>query len=383
MVVIKRSSRPPTIDVRLYAKGSQLPMGNEETSSYYGRSSWSTPLKSSSSSSSYVKRSSISLPPGWMLPIAYGCVVLSWMLAFKHNNSLSQISLGLDVERSALAFQGEESLRTLNNAKESMSMLERSMEKLKDTQKVMKHEVRKSEEMVDLHPSQLVRETLEGKDTGVVVNRIQQRHEEGLRRKMIDLQSFIQDDSRRQVIEKYGEGPYRVRFLVQNHEAKVDEFVLEMADLQLMPHSVLTFLDMVDSRLWDNALFYHLALKNHVLTAAPVDFGTFERKHHHFAGASFAEYSAAFPHEEFTVGFSARGPNFYINTLDNSEHHGPGGQGHYDLPEDADPCFAKVVSGHGVVKGMLKGKHFPHEQLGIPLSLRDYDLTHIVKAKII
>ena len=169
------------------------------------------------------------------------------------------------------------------------------------------------------------------------------------------------------------------------------KFALEMADLELMPHSVLTFLDMVNARLWDNTVFYHHTQTNHVLAAAPVVFGTFEPKHHHleamgFTGASFAEYSAAFPHEEFTVGFNGRGPNFYINALDNSRHHGPGGQGHRDLPGDADPCFAKVISGQEAVKGMLKGKHSPSEQLGVPgnaMSRDDFDLTQIVKAEII
>ena len=392
MVVIKRSSRPPTIDGRSYSRSSQLPMGNEETSSCYGRSSWSTPLKSSSSSSSYVKRSSISSLIGWMLPIAYGCVVLSWMLAFKHNNSLSQISLGLDAQRSILVLQGEEALWALTDAKESEFKLKFKIKKLKRTQKLMKHEIRMSGEMVEIQASQKDPEVRKlNQKSGVVMNWVQQR-QEGLRLKMLYLQTYIQDDSRRQVIEKYGEGPYRVRFSVRYHEAEeIDEFVLEMADLKLMPHSVLTFLDMVKARLWDNTVFYHHTETNHVLAAAPVVFGTFEPKHHHleamgFTGASFAEYSAAFPHEEFTVGFNGRGPNFYINTLDNSRHHGPGGQGHHDLPGDADPCFAKVISGQEAVKGMLKGKHSPSEQLGVPgnpISRHDFDLTQIVKAEII
>jgi hypothetical protein len=326
-----------------------------------------------------------------MWPIAYGCVFLSWTGAFKQHNSLSQISLGLDVQTNAVAFQGEESLRTLNDAKESKFMLERRIRKLKQSQKLMKHEVRISEEMTELQYAQQspeLQELLENRKSGVVMNSIQRR-QEGLRLKMLRLQSIIQDNSRRQVIEKYGEGPYRVRFCVRYHEAEdVGEFVLEMADLELMPHSVLTFLDMVDARLWDNTVFYHHAQSNHVIAAAPVVFGTFEPKHHHlqamgFTGAHFVEYSDAFPHAEFTVGFSGRGPNFYINTRDNSRHHGPGGQDHHDLPGDADPCFAKVISGHDAIKGMLIGQHWQNDRLGAPVSLQDHDLTQIVKAEII
>jgi hypothetical protein len=144
---------------------------------------------------------------------------------------------------------------------------------------------------------------------------------------------------------------------------------------------------MVDARLWDDAVFYHHAHTNHVVAAVPWDFGTFESKRHTLlsTGASFVEYSDAFPHEAFTVAFNGRGPNFYINTLDNSEHHAPNGegQGHHDLPGDADPCFAKVISGYDAVKGMLGGKHWPTEQLGVPVELQNHDLTQIVRAEIV
>jgi hypothetical protein len=395
MVLIKRSSCPPAIDGRIYSGDSELPMWNEEKLSCHERSSWSTSQKSITSSASSMKPKSISLLPGWMmLPVAYGCVVLSWMVAFKHNNSLSQISRGLDVERSALVLQGEETWRTLKDAKESKSILERRVKKLKRTQEQMKHEVRVSEEMFELDDSQEdsdLQELFVNRKGGAVMNWVQQR-QEGLRLKMLHLQSFIQGDSRRQVIQKYGEGPYRVRFSVRYHEAEdIEQFVLEMADLNLMPHSVLTYLDMVDARLWDNTVFYHHAQSKHVIAAAPVVFGTFEPKHHHleamgFTGASFAEYSDAFPHEEFTVGFNGRGPNFYINTVDNSRPHGPGGQGHHALPGDADPCFAKVISGHEAVKGMLRLKHTPNKRLAVPgnlISQENAELTHIVKAEII
>jgi hypothetical protein len=294
----------------------------------------------------------------------------------------------LDVQTNAVAFQGEESSRTLNDAKESKFMLERRIRKLKQSQKLMKHEVRISEEMSEVQYAQKdpeLRERLENRKSGVVMNWIQQR-QDGLRLKMLHLQSIIQDDSRRQVIEKYGDGPYRVRFSVRYHEVEdVGEFVLEMADLDLMPYSVLTFLDLADARLWDNTVFYHHAHTNHVVAALPWDFGTFEAKRHALLsnGTTFVEYSEAFPHEAFTVAFNGRGPNFYINTLDNSRHHGPGGQDHHDLPGDADPCFAKVISGQNAIKGMLMGKHWQNDRLGAPVSLQDHDLTQIVKAEII
>ena len=55
------------------------------------------------------------------------------------------------------------------------------------------------------------------------------------------------------------------------------------------------------------------------------------------------------------------GPDFYISTVNNVRNHGPGGQGAYDLPEEADACFAHVVTtgtdsinSIDVVKRMMK-----------------------------
>jgi hypothetical protein len=68
----------------------------------------------------------------------------------------------------------------------------------------------------------------------------------------------------------------------------------------------------------------------------------------------FPEYNPKYPHAKYTVGFAGKGPTFYINALDNSDDHGPGGQNHHLLPEDADPCFAKVIKGHHVVDKLVE-----------------------------
>ena len=58
---------------------------------------------------------------------------------------------------------------------------------------------------------------------------------------------------------------------------------------------------------------------------------------------AFQEYSPEYPHVQWTVGLAGRpgGPDFYISKVDNSANHGPGGQSHHDLHEEADPCFGK------------------------------------------
>ena len=40
--------------------------------------------------------------------------------------------------------------------------------------------------------------------------------------------------------------------------------------------------------------------------------------------------------------------------VDNTSNHGPGGQGSYQVKDEADPCFAKVVEGFEAVDRMHK-----------------------------
>jgi hypothetical protein len=68
--------------------------------------------------------------------------------------------------------------------------------------------------------------------------------------------------------------------------------------------------------------------------------------------------SPNFPHKKYTLGYAGRpgGPDFYVSTVDNTQNHGPGGQGSYEDPGEADPCFAKVVDGFDIVDLMHKSK---------------------------
>ena len=62
------------------------------------------------------------------------------------------------------------------------------------------------------------------------------------------------------------------------------------------------------------------------------------------------------------MGYAGRpgGPDFYVSVRDNTRAHGPGGQGSYDDPSEADPCFAKVVPGYEhVVERMHKSEVKP------------------------
>ena len=146
-------------------------------------------------------------------------------------------------------------------------------------------------------------------------------------------------------------------FVPEMANSRTNKFVVELAPLSLMPHSVLHFLEMIDHELWDGNAFVHHV--DHVVQAVPTAFRTAESQKQSFVDAglselAFQEYHEDYPHDAYTVGFSGRpgGMEFYINTQDNAQIHGPGGQHHHDLHEEGDPCFGKVISGHHVVDRM-------------------------------
>jgi len=173
------------------------------------------------------------------------------------------------------------------------------------------------------------------------------------------LEKYIQSTSFRDASRKYGTGVIRVQLDLdfpedRNHNdgdgpmlvmsAPSTTLTMEMAPLELMPHSVYTFLEMVNAKLFDGCSFILNAMN--VVKAAPLpyDGSSASQKVKAFTkvgldSVSFREYSSDYPHEQFTVGFAADGsPSFYINTDDNTEQH------------VGEPCFARIVSGFGTIE---------------------------------
>jgi len=160
------------------------------------------------------------------------------------------------------------------------------------------------------------------------------------------LKEQVSEISKRDAIEKYGPGPYRVEMelVFPGHLAGPTKFVIELASLDIMPHSVYTFLEMTSAGLLNGCSFILNAL--HVIKAAPLpyDGSPAQDKAQQFTdngleSVAFREYSPEYPHKPYTVGFAADGtPSFYINTEDNTEIH------------VGDPCFGTVVSGMETVK---------------------------------
>lgn len=183
------------------------------------------------------------------------------------------------------------------------------------------------------------------------------------------LQKRLQEIHKHDAILKYGSGKIRVELelefpsssssslaaatgggastsLKHNKNSPSSTIVMEMAPLDMMPHSVYMFLEMVDAKLFDGCSFILNAM--HVIKAAPLPYNgsSAAAKVRSFAqkgleSVAFREYSPDFPHDPYTIGFAVDGsPSFYINTQDNTDIH------------VGEPCFAKIISGYDTVKRM-------------------------------
>eukprot|EP00934_Nitzschia_sp_Nitz4_P001726 Nitzschia sp. Nitz4//scaffold28_size193895//55709//57217//NITZ4_001644-RA/size193895-processed-gene-0.256-mRNA-1//-1//CDS//3329545919//1726//frame0 len=180
---------------------------------------------------------------------------------------------------------------------------------------------------------------------------LQEKLEDG-NTQIVVLQKHLQEINRREALGKYGSGKILVELELEfpgvTDDGGPNTIIMEMAPIELMPHSVYMFLEMVSAHLFDGCSFILNAM--HVVKAAPLpyDGSSASAKVKSFArlgleSVSFKEYNPAYPHRQYTVGFAADGsPSFYINTEDNSDVH------------IGDPCFAKIVSGVDTVHRLEK-----------------------------
>jgi len=180
------------------------------------------------------------------------------------------------------------------------------------------------------------------------------------------LRNRLRDMSRREVLERFGPGPHRVKFdvflppLPGSTEKQHASFVVETAPLDTMPHAVHLFLEQVYHHLWDGCSF--LLCDKHRLQASPfrdmqlMD-NSLEKKFKQLDldTVAFQEYNVTYPHDKWTLGYSGRpgGPDFYINIDDNVARFGPAGKESKVLEEEADPAFARVVVGIDVIEKMM------------------------------
>lgn len=191
--------------------------------------------------------------------------------------------------------------------------------------------------------------------------------------------------------KRFGPGPHQISVVVDlddeqdtSSEPKHSEFILELAPVDVMPHSIHLFLSQIAEGYWSRGTPAIVINPGHVLQACPhpclesASLGGkysgdpyFEMKKAGIDAVSFQEYNPNYPHEKYTIGLAGRphsGPEFYINLANNTLDHGPVEQRKKELGaryedyvkemfgEDSDdkvlepdPCFGKVVKGFDVV----------------------------------
>jgi len=175
------------------------------------------------------------------------------------------------------------------------------------------------------------------------------------------LTDALKDVSKRSVLEKFGEPPYRIEFQLEfppddAPPGTADRFVIEMAPLDLMPYAVYFFLQQISHKLYNGCSFHRNA--PHVIQGGPVAYFANKDANLHtpfeeanLNNVAYQEYHPEFPHLKYTLGYAGRpgGPDFYVSLKNNTEPHGPGGQAGYEKKHEADPCFAKVIEGFDAV----------------------------------
>jgi len=175
----------------------------------------------------------------------------------------------------------------------------------------------------------------------------------------------LREQSRQIVLEKFGQGPHQVELQVRLPSSSTQETIkIELAPLDMMPHSVHTFLEQVHGGSWDNALFDVHA--GHVLMASSSSNGGNQQTATSVSARTptllFPEYNANYPHDKYTIAFPTSlsstdtPPNLYINMQPNDIHHSPrieknsssSSQDDENVEEryiEGDSCFGKIVDG--------------------------------------
>lgn len=209
------------------------------------------------------------------------------------------------------------------------------------------------------------------------VGQYMKHRETALWQRIQHLEQKVARESYREALEWFGPGPHRVEFKIEYPHAPnppenensdpttwvrwTSYLLMEMAPIDLMPHTVNLFLKQVIQGLWDGTSVAMNA--RHVLQIGPQytapgididaanDAGMKRYQDFYAKGLhklTYQEYSPKYPHTQYTVGLAGRpsGPDFYINKIDNTIMHGPGGQMHSgEMHNEADPCFAKLMDG--------------------------------------
>ncbi|KAL9188735.1 hypothetical protein ACHAXT_007113 [Thalassiosira profunda] len=210
------------------------------------------------------------------------------------------------------------------------------------------------------------------------------KREGALNKRIEVLEGKIRQESWREAAEWFGPGPHRVALELEYPDVQdgVDSanwplvrntLTIDLAPLDQMSHTVNHFLQQVHHGLWDGCNAVTNA--RHILQLGPT-YSDEEKEEAHYDRfydmgldkVSYQEYNPKHPHTQWTVGLAGRpgGPDFYVNKVDNSVIHGPGGQvNEDDMHNEADPCFGRVVDSDPIIQGIEKIPTDPKESFKI------------------
>lgn len=187
---------------------------------------------------------------------------------------------------------------------------------------------------------------------------------------------------------RFGPGPHHVKLTLSFEDSpNTGAILLRLAPLDDMPHTIHTFLDLVQRKLLVQGTF--VLARNHILVGGPIDAHSKENNEalenrmlnegYFPSGAMlFGEYSAEHPHIPYSLGFNPLGgPIFYFNLQDNTELHGPGysKEGGY---KDGDACFATVADGMDIVQRILDLPKNSDDSLVSPVYIVDTQVVHVI-----
>lgn len=182
------------------------------------------------------------------------------------------------------------------------------------------------------------------------------------------------------VTHRFGPGPHYISIRValdERNPSSVREIIIQLAPLDLMPHSIHLFLTQISEGYWNVGTPAFVLNAEHVMQACPhpclesVGFGGGrnsspqkepydEMKRAGLDTVSFQEYSSMFPHQKYTIGFAGRphsGPEFYINLMDNTLDHGTLDERKNHMGPTKYAAWAKEVLGmNGVVLDVGEGE---------------------------
>jgi cyclophilin family peptidyl-prolyl cis-trans isomerase len=331
--------------------------------------------------------------------LVYIVAALSWISALYLSRQTNIEFASLQSKHVGQNHQYQIQLASMNDLVKQIQTKQSEIQHLQETRQSLEHELAVLQTLHDDGHDVVANAEDEPTTTMIQSNEsvelwLQHRQDE-MKHRIDHLIQYTQNFSHQQVIEQWGEGPHRVAFTVEynNEHGHIynRQFLVELASVHDMPHSVHFFLEMVAMKLWDHTVLLHHEKIEHLIAAVPIDFRYSQYKHSHLAylgwkNMGFPEYHPKHTHNKYTLGFANKGPTWYINTVNNVVSHGPGGQPKKQLLGDADPCFGTVIEGTDVVDDLIQfGLHQKQTELdpGHPLVDDPHTWTHLIKVELV